>query len=235
MPLWSMPSRSSLESKTSRTVRSVRPSRSVRVIVSTEMCPATGSYSNVQTRRSDGTTSRNSPRNACSPPSAAMLRMRHLPPGRTSIASTTVLYRRGPHQRDSSVGSVIALNTMSRDASNSRVISTSVSERTVTFISYLLAVAICLPLFLLLQVANDLVQLLEPFAPEPAVAFQPVVELLERLGPQRVDALLRQRSYLHEPCLAQHAQMLRYLRLAQPQALGDLPDREGAVPEELDD
>src|SRR5439155_16768122 len=62
MPLCSMPSRSSTESKRDVTVNLVRPPRSSSTIVSTEMRPGRPSHSNVCTARSGGVSSRYSPR-----------------------------------------------------------------------------------------------------------------------------------------------------------------------------
>jgi hypothetical protein len=50
-----------------------------------------------------------------------------------------------------------------------------------------------------------------------------------------VDALLRDRSYVDQAGIAEHAEVLRHLRLPQPEAPRDLPHRARPVPEQLDD
>src|SRR5438132_10315097 len=172
-----MPSRSSFDENFDRTVSSVRRSRSVSVAVSTEMCPAIGSHSKVWTIRSGATTSRYSPRNPLVVRSGAPMTNRQRPPGRTSILSTVVVWFRGPHHRGMRLGSVIALNTRSRGASNSRVMRISLSEGNVTFVVALLVTDIFLPLVFLLQVAKNVVELCESFVPRAAVWIEPLVEL----------------------------------------------------------
>src|SRR5438309_8374748 len=100
-------------------------------------------------------------------------------------------------------GSVMALNTRSRGASNSLVMRISLSEGSVTFVAKLLAVAISFLLVLSFELAKHVVELLESLLPRAAVRRQPVVELLQGLRAQAVDALLRQRTDLDEPGFAQ--------------------------------
>ena len=95
----------------------VLPPCSSNVTVSSDTWPGAPSNSKVQTSRSGGTISRYTPRNANSAPSAPRLTKRHAPPGLTSIWSTVVVRRRGPHQRGIESGSVYALNTSARGAS----------------------------------------------------------------------------------------------------------------------
>src|SRR5207302_5816036 len=214
----------------------VRPSCSVNVAVSTEMCPAIGSHSNVWTTRSGATISRYSPRKADSRPSGSRTTYRQLPPGRTSILSTVVVYSRGPHHRGMRSGSIIALNTRSRGASNSLVIRISRSDGSVTFVlAVLLAVAISFLLVFSFEVAKDIVELIEALVPRAAIRLQPRVELPEGLGAKAVDALLRDGMRLHEPGLAEHAEVLRDLGLAQAESFDDLSDRAWLPPEEVDD
>src|SRR5919204_362495 len=96
MPEATMPSRSSRVSNWDVTVTLVLPPTSSKVAVSREMWPGIPSNSNVVTIRSAGTISRISPRNAYSDPSVSRLTYRHLPPFRTSIRSTRVVWARVP-------------------------------------------------------------------------------------------------------------------------------------------
>src|SRR5207253_3001929 len=122
------------------------------------------------------------------------------------------------------LGSVIALNTTSRGASNSRVIRISLSEGSVTFVVVLLAVAMVF-LSLCFMLAKDVVEAIESFVDRAAVTLQPGVELVERFRAQAVDPLLRHRMDLDEPGIAKNTQMLRDLGLPEPEPHSDLPDR----------
>ena len=64
---------------------------------------------------------------------------------------------------------------------------------------------------------------------------QPGIELRERLGAQRVEALLAVGSRAHETGLAQHAQMLRDPRLAQSDPIDQLPHRPLARSQQVED
>ena len=94
---------------------------------------------------------------------------------------------------------------------------------------------IFLPLFFSLEVAKNIVELIESLVPGAAVGLEPFVELLEGLGAEAVDALLRDRTSFDEPGVAQHAEVLRDLRLPKAEPVHDLPDRTRLAPEELDD
>src|SRR5437899_5442220 len=132
-------------------------------------------------------------------------------------------------------GSVMALNTRSRGASNSLVMRISLFEGSVTLVAKLLAVAISFLLVFSFELAKHVVELLESLLPRAAIRLQPVVELLQRLRAQPVDPLLRQRTDLDEPGFAQDAKVLRDLRLPQPEPVSDLPHRARLAAEELDD
>src|SRR5215469_14522468 len=67
-----------------------------------------------------------------------------------------------------------------------------------------------------------------------AIRLQPHIKLVEWLGPQLIYALLGNRMYLHKPGLAEHAEMFRYLRLTNPEPVGNFPYRTGPVAQELD-
>src|SRR5438552_8460870 len=133
-------------------------------------------------------------------------------------------------------GSVIALNTRSRGASNPLVIRISRSDGSVTFVvAVLLAVAISFLLVFSFEVAKDVVELIEALVPRASVRLQPLVELPEGLGAKAVDALLRDRVRLHEASLAEHAEVLRDLGLAKAEPFDALYDRAWLAPEKLDD
>src|SRR5919106_3005943 len=180
MPDSSMASRSSTEPQTDVAVIVVLPSRSSRVIVSTETLPGAPSNSNVHTIRSGRTISRYSPWNPYSSPSGPRWTTRHEPPGRKSMSQSTTSYFRGPHQFDMCSHELCASNTRSRGASKARVMTISRSDGVVT-VSTLLPL---LPIALLLSSSLELVQVLvEPFVallPEPTVPLGPLRDLLQR-------------------------------------------------------
>src|SRR5256885_15343193 len=154
-------------------------------------------------------------------------------PPRSTLFPYTTLFR---SHRGMRLGSVIALNTRSRGASNSLVIRISRSDGSVTFVvAVLLAMAILFLLALSFEIAKYLVELIEALVPRASVRLQPIVELPEWLGAEAVDPLLRDRMGLHEPSVAQHAEVLGDLRLTKPEPLDDLPDGAWLPPEKLDD
>src|SRR5580692_8437730 len=95
------------------------------------------------------------------------------PPGRTSTSHTGLVNWCGPHQRASIVGSVHALNTSDRGASNTRVI---------VRIGYLEAFvsAVGFIAWSFLDVLEKIVEAIEPRIPEAAVVLEPA-----RCCPQR--------------------------------------------------
>src|SRR5947208_13933538 len=106
-------------------------------------------------------------------------------------------------------GSVIALNTRSRGASNSLVIRISRSDGSVTFlVAVLLAVAISFLLVFSFEVAKDIVELIEALVQPAAIRLQPLVEHPQGLGAKAVDGLLADGMGRHEPGLAEHAEAL---------------------------
>src|SRR5207249_1600976 len=75
-----------------------------------------------------GTTSLYSPWNPYTWPSESRWMNRQVPPGRTSIFSTVVVYLFGPHHRGISFGSVHAFQTSARGASKMYVVTSSRSD-----------------------------------------------------------------------------------------------------------
>lgn len=53
----------------------------------------------------------------------------------------------------------------------------------------------------------------EPRLPQGAVVGEPVIQLFEGFGPERIESSLAVRPHLHEPGLEQDAQMSRNTRL----------------------
>jgi hypothetical protein len=88
------------------------------------------------------------------------------------------------------------------------------------------------PLFFL---ANDVFEAIESLLDDASISLQPRVELFERLRSQAIDPLLRDRTHLDEPGVAQHAEVLRDLRLSEAELRDDLPDRAGLSTKQLDD
>src|SRR6266540_2528895 len=236
MPTSIMASRSSFELKTLRSLSSVTPSRSMRV---TSTKPSPGGMSptrNVYTRRSGAPTSRYSPWKSTSSPPEVCVMYRHWPPGRTSIFLTSVLSLAKPHHCGMRSGSVIVSHTTSRGASNFRVMRISRSDGRVSVVSYFVLVAmIFLPFFLCLPLADQVLQPIHPVGRHAPERLEPCVELVEWLRPQLVDPLLRDGTHVDQPGVAEHAEVLRHLRLTQSEALGDLPYRARSVAKELDD
>src|SRR5260370_37072073 len=93
---------------------------------------------------------------------------------------------------------------------------------------------ILLRFFLCLPLDDQVLQPIHPVGHRSPERFQPGVELVEWLRPELVDALLRDRTHVHQAGVAQHAEVLRHLWLTEPEALGDLPYRARPVAEELD-
>src|SRR5688500_12795254 len=138
----------------------------------------------------------------------------HLPPGRTSIFLTSVASRANPYHCGMSSGSVIVSHTISRGASNLRVMRISRSDGRLRVVSYfVLVTTFFLPFFLCVPLADQVFQPIHPVARPAPERFEPGLELVEGLGPQLVDALLRDRTYVDQAGLAEHAEVLRDLRL----------------------
>src|SRR5260370_30867756 len=78
------------------------------------------------------------------------------------------------------------------------------------------------------------VQAIEAFLPEATKRLQPGLQLLERFAPQAVDSPVSLRLDLHNGSLAQHLEVLRYLRLLYSQPPGDLAYSQWAIAQHLD-
>src|SRR5688572_23465249 len=212
MPLAMMASRSSLELKTPRSRSSVTPSFSTSVI-STKPSPSGMSPKRkLYTSFSGATTSRYVPWKSTTSPPEVVVMYCHFPPGRTSIFLTSVLSAAKPNHCGMSSGSVIVSHTISRGASNLRVMRISRSDGRLRVVSYfVLVTTFFLPFFLCFSLADQDFQPIHPVAHPTPERLEPSVELVERLGPQLVDALLRDRTHVHQASVAEHAEVLRHL------------------------
>jgi len=85
------------------------------------------------------------------------------------------------------------------------------------------------------QFLDQSIELVEPRVPEIAVPFEPVVQPAERLRAQLVEPLLSPRLDLDQAGLFQDAQVLRDLRLIEPQPAADVVHRGGPGAQHLDD
>src|SRR5271165_1501000 len=122
---------------------------------------------------------------------------RQTPPGRTSISRVVVVKPVGPHHCPTIIGSVQALNTSSRGASKTGVMTSTRSAGSLAalFPSSLAA------MFLLLrfQGAQIFVQSVEALLPESPVVLQPVGDALERARLQPAGPPLRFATARYQP------------------------------------
>jgi hypothetical protein len=79
------------------------------------------------------------------------------------------------------------------------------------------------------------VQALEISLPESPVTLEPHFELLERGGPQRIDAALCVHAHFHEASIVQDAEVLGDLRLTEAEAPDEVADGAGPGAQEFDD
>jgi hypothetical protein len=75
----------------------------------------------------------------------------------------------------------------------------------------------------------------EVLLPKPAILLQPHVELLQRGGPQCVDATLRVDASFDQASVAENAQVFGDLRLTKTQAMDHVTDGARAGAQEFDD
>src|SRR5487761_923808 len=110
--------------------------------------------------------------------------MRIAPPTRTSNSQTGLVNPFGPHHCAVCFASVHALNTSSRGASNSRVITRSHSEDPRALIPALYADMLLLLLFifriLFVHFPQIVVEPVETLLPKPPVVFHPTGHVLQR-------------------------------------------------------
>src|SRR6516164_2377180 len=123
------------------------------------------------------------------------------PPGRGSalIWASGALVPAGPQKCVRCSGSIRQRNTSSRGASKVRVKLSSPSSWSVMVISRWVR---------LLDVAQVLVELVEPLVPDPPALLDPAERLIERLGPQMAGPELGVAGAGDGPAALQHLQVL---------------------------
>src|SRR5262245_14987729 len=186
----------------------VLPPVSSSVSVSSATWPGAPSNSNVWTIRCGATTSWYTPRNPYTLSSSLWVN-RHRPPGRTSIWSTTVSSRRGPHHLGTRSGSVIALNTTSRGASKTRVMTMSCRPGSITN-SVSLMVCSSLDVVDVLDVLDApdfLVEPVKPVARDIPIALDPVRSDPEGCDLQAAGPPLRVTAAGDQPGPLEHLEM----------------------------
>src|SRR3989475_10956454 len=222
IPDASIPSRSSTLWNTELCVSFVLPPASSKIAVSTRTWPGSPSYSTVPTSRLGGSTSRYSPWTPNSFPSASRWTSRQRPPGRTSILSTTVEYRRGPHHLGISLGSVHAFHTSSRGASNVCVVTSSRSD----FLTNLLLAGMFV--FLLSSCITGFFQVFiqssKAVLPQDAVSREPSERRAQRSGVDLASVHAALRFDDEQAGIFEHVQMPRDGRQAHIVRLGELAD-----------
>src|SRR4051812_46118325 len=143
------------------------------------------------------------------------MKMRHLPPGRTSrLSMRPSLNPFGFHQCTTCSGRVHASQTSATGASKTRV--------TNRFRSFFTA---DIPLFLSLEIAQVNAQSIEPFVPELAVSLEPIDRILERSRLEPAGAALGVAPTRDESCAFQDLQVLGDGGQADVERLGKLVDR----------
>src|SRR6185312_13053117 len=135
---------------------------------------------------------------------------RHTPPTRKSKLWVVVVKPLGPHHSPSRLGSVKQENTSARGASNTRTPSItfgslSRSRLLLADMAFLLARL----LFFALQLTQIVVEAVEPLFPEPAVALEPFVHVLERLWLDLAGPPLRLARAGDQAGPLQHLEVLR--------------------------
>src|SRR2546426_2328310 len=147
------------------------------------------------------------------------MQKRKAPPGRTSIAQDGVVNPCGPHQRTRRSGSVQALKTRERGASNTRVMTSSRSAGVVA----LLPAAMSPPFRL--QLAQIALQAIEALLPETAIVLQPVGGLLERSRLEPAGPPLRLATARDQTGALQYLEVLGDGGKAHLEGLGQVRDR----------
>src|SRR5687768_18252739 len=148
---------------------------------------------------------------------------RHTPPGRMSNALVVLVKPSGPHHCARCLGSVHASNTSSRGASSTRVVMMARGSRSRSML--LLADTLLLRFVLRLQLAKIILQAVETFFPEAAIALQPIVNAFQSLGFDAARAPLRLASARDQAGALQHLEVLGDRRAADVEGLGQLVHR----------
>jgi hypothetical protein len=77
-------------------------------------------------------------------------------------------------------------------------------------------------------------QAIEMSRPELSVRVEPLVEVGQGLGANSIETALRVGAGLDQPCILEHAEVLRHCRLAEGKAVDELSDRPLAVAQQLE-
>src|SRR5277367_4105054 len=242
MPVFSAASRASREEYSTVCVSVVLAACSEKTIV-TSVSPSvqSSSHISVKTSRSGGAISRKTPLIPMSSPLPWLQTKRRPPPGFRFILQTVSRQSSSPYnQRFTSSGLVQASKTRWRGASKTRIIATSRSLGVVTFkvpLFFIGALPPCASTFSLLrfQLTKHAIEALEIGFPDAPVSFDPDFQLFQRRGAQCINAALRIHAHVHQSSVAEHAQVFRDLRLAQPEAMNHVADRSRAIAQQLDD
>src|SRR6266436_4339274 len=126
--------------------------------------------------------------------------MRMAPPGFTSNSHTGFVNPWGPHHSATRFGSVHALNTSSRGASNTRVRTNSCSSLAITFPADML-------FLLFLYFAQIVIQPIEALRPELPVVPDPIGNVLERRGRDPAGPPLRLAAASNQTGVFQHCKV----------------------------
>src|SRR5882724_341084 len=158
------------------------------------------------------------------------MQKRTAPPGLRSIVQKGVVKPCGPHQRTSRSGSVHALKTSARGASNTRVMTSSrcaVSPAALLLVTVSCAVmslAVMSPPVRLL-LAQIVLQAIQVLLPETAIVLEPIGGVLERTRLQLAGPPLRLATAGDQPGALQHLQVLGDGGKAHREGLRQLRDR----------
>src|SRR2546427_4796309 len=137
-------------------------------------------------------------------PFSSLCVYRHIPPDLGSNFSRFILYFLGPSHCTYSFGSMNALKTSTRGASNSRTMKSSCFPGSA--VTSVLFLAIQSPPFLLDRSSflrlQHLVQLLESLVPVICRSFNPVFDLVHRVGVEAVYSFLSALFQTHKICFA---------------------------------
>ncbi|HXN53562.1 MAG TPA: hypothetical protein VN943_16640 [Candidatus Acidoferrum sp.] len=86
-----------------------------------------------------------------------------------------------------------------------------------------------------LHLVEQGVQALEVALPKTPVPLQPDLKLVERRGPQGINAALSVHANVHQSGIAEHPQMFGDLRLAETQPIDHVSDRSWPVKQQFHD
>src|SRR5262245_62540926 len=145
------------------------------------------------------------PLSRCSVPSGARITLRQAPLRRSSPSEQEIVKPRGAHHLSRCSLRVHARNTRLRGASKTRVTTSALSPPWVAALGFALAAIL---LLLRLQFAQVIVQAIETLLPETAIAFQPVVHLLQRTRFDAAGPPLRLAPAQDQAGALQHLEML---------------------------